>query len=63
MTPDQAWTAVAEQATVRLRDGQGGAYAEGRIIAYSIVPTVLIELPNGERVSWRHDMAEVLPDA
>lgn len=58
MSPAEAERAVADQATVRLRDGQGNLYAEGRIISYSIVPTVTIETTNGRRISWRHDLAE-----
>lgn len=58
MTPRDAEDAVADQATVTLRTATGAFYAEGRIVSYSIVPTVTIITPEGERVSWRHDMAD-----
>ena len=58
LSHDEASQAIRDQATVRLRDGQGFPYAEGRIISYSIVPTVCIVTESGERIHWRHDLAE-----
>jgi hypothetical protein len=60
MRTDEAEQAVADQSRIRLRSGQGDTYAEGRIVSYSIVPTVTIETDTGERISWRHDLAEVV---
>lgn len=36
--------------------------AEGRLVAHSLVPMVLIETDDGEMVWWRHDMAELMPE-
>lgn len=60
MTPDEAIQAVADQSTIRLLTGQGEEWAVGKMVAYSVVPSVLIETEDGERISWRHDMAELV---
>ena len=58
LSPAEASQAVADRARVLLRDGQGGVYAEGQIVSYSIAPVVCIETDSGERIHWRHDLAE-----
>jgi hypothetical protein len=58
MTPDEAMDAVGRRARVIARDGRGGVYGSGRIISYSMVPTVTIEREDGSRIEWRYDMVE-----
>ncbi len=58
MTPDEAMRAVGSDAVAR--DTQGGVHGEGRVISYSIVPTLTIERADGTRFSWRHDMCEAV---
>jgi hypothetical protein len=58
MTPDEAGKAASDQATVVARTAQGDECGRGTVIAYSIVPTVTIERPDGSRFDWRHDMVE-----
>lgn len=60
MSPEQAAAAVTEGSRVRLRTMQGDAHAEGQIIGYSIVPTVHIVTDEGDHITWRHDLAEVV---
>lgn len=60
MNESESKRAVADQARVRLRYGTGDAFAEGRIISYSNVPTVCIETDDGQRIGWRHDLADRL---
>lgn len=43
---------VDQQARVTAVTGQGNHYATGRVIAYQEAPTVLIELDNGQQISW-----------
>ena len=57
MNEDEACAAVATQAEVVARYTNGMEHGRGRVISYSLVPTVTIERPDGSRFSWRHDMA------
>jgi hypothetical protein len=41
-----------------LQWGTGEDRAEGKMIAHSLAPMVLIETDTGERIWWRQDMAE-----
>lgn len=59
MTPQEAIAAVNTREDVILYTAQGAVHAKGKIISYSIVPTVTIETVDGERISWRHDMTEL----
>jgi hypothetical protein len=45
---------------VRLKYGSGEVYTEGTVLAHSLVPSILIETESGERIWWRHDMADVI---
>lgn len=58
MNREQAMRAVTDEAQVVARYGTGMEMGRGRVIAYSIVPTLLIEAEDGTRFSWRHDMVE-----
>jgi hypothetical protein len=51
---------VGKRGVIRWADGT--TRAEGKIIAHSMVPSVLIETDDGERVWWRHDMGDILAD-
>lgn len=63
MTPEESIAAVEQRQRVRLRLAHGvGTYAEGSVIAYSIVPTVTILTDSGEKISWRHDLVEAVPE-
>lgn len=62
MNESESKRAVADQARVRLRYGTGEAFAEGRVLSYSMVPTVCIETDDGRRIHWRHDLAERVDD-
>lgn len=44
-----------------IRWADGSVRAEGRIMAHSLVPSVLIVTDDGERIWWRHDMGDPLP--
>jgi hypothetical protein len=46
---------------VRLHTRQGDTVAEGKIIAYTEAPTIVIEKADGSRISWRADLATMLP--
>lgn len=66
MNHDEALRAVRDQLLARaawayphdLRDTR----ATGRVIGYVDAPMVLIETPDGERVWWRADLTEILPE-
>lgn len=58
MNVEQAKKAVAQLSRVRLNWSGGQQYAEGRAVAYSVVPMVLIQTDSGEKIWWRQDMAE-----
>lgn len=61
MTPDEAIQAVNNRSRVRIFSAADhSTVGEGQIIGYSIVPTVTIILDNGNRMTWRHDLAEVV---
>lgn len=62
MNEEQATYAVRDSKRVRLRYAQGDTRAEGRAVAFSITPMVLIETDDGEQVWWRHDMAELVQE-
>lgn len=55
---ERALRLVNEQARVVARTVQGDHYASGRVIAYQAAPTLLIELDNGERISWVAHLVE-----
>lgn len=56
--------AVRDGRRVRLFTGQGreDVHAEGRAIAWSVSPMVLVETDGGERVWWSTTLAEVVDD-
>ena len=61
MTPDDCAKAVSTMQRVKIKSASPmipEPHAEGRVLAYSIVPMVLIETDEGERIWWRHDLAE-----
>lgn len=60
LTPREATQLVGSETKVRLVTGQGDTLAEGKVISYSIVPTITIVTDEGQQISWRHDMAEVV---
>ena len=43
---------------VRLKSGQGVEYAEGRVVAYSLEPMLMIDTPQGQ-VWWNASLAEL----
>jgi len=43
---------------VRLKIGQGVEYAEGRVVAYSLEPMLMIETPRGQ-IWWNASLAEL----
>jgi hypothetical protein len=63
MSPDEAAKAVQDQARVRFHAAwdRTETQAEGKVISYSVVPVLTIETDDGKRVSWRHDLAEIVP--
>lgn len=62
MTPDEARKAVGDHAEVVAYYSGGAEVGRGRVVAYSIVPTVTIVRDDGSRFDWRHDMVEVAED-
>lgn len=62
MNPLQAAAAVETSARVTARTGQGDTHATGTVVAYSLVPQVLIVTDDGRRVWWRADMTDVDDD-
>jgi hypothetical protein len=59
MDTEQACAAVNDGAEVVARYATGDVAGEGRVISYSIIPTLTIERRDGTRFCWRHDMVEV----
>jgi len=53
---------IGKQAEM-LYAGSDRVRATGRVIAYTDQPTVVIEMPDGTRETWRADMTRVVPGA
>lgn len=53
---------VGEDTTVFAYEGTGTLHSIGKVIAYSIVPQVLIQpLDGGEKFWWREDLCSTKP--
>lgn len=61
MNVEESEKAVANGTRVRMNYATGGRnHGEGRVYGYSIVPVLMIELDDGTRTTWRHDLCEVV---
>lgn len=60
LTPDQSSALVGTRVLVTAFGGSDGSpYATGRVIGYSIAPELVLEVGDGSRVHWRHDLCRV----
>lgn len=61
MTPNECFEAMEQHKRVRaFYANDRETKAEGEIIGYTVVPAVIIQTADGERVTWRHDLVEVI---
>lgn len=63
MSPEEASAVVGSGKRVRMNYATGaGHHGEGIAYGYSLVPVLMIELPDGTRTTWRHDLCEVIEE-